>query len=470
MRMAELAAKSGVARETIHFYLREGLLPRPAKGGRTVAYYGPEHLERLRLIRHLREDKYLPIAVIRRLLESPAAERDLDVLADVLHIIPSGDDGARPPSPEALAAAGERGLLGPGRAAPEGSVDPAERRVLSAVEQALALDDAARGLTLADLEACATSLTTLVGREAALVFDAMFASGDPAGSIHALRSGRPAVARFIAAYRDLMLRRVVEEVLLGLERGPELVVRTATVPLSAPREAELGVRARRAALRDALLREPTAPAAEALVWHLFQTGAPAEIAALPPEVLALLPPRLGPLVAWSALTAARSEATLERLARAVEAEPSLALGQILLGEAVVARGLRRKIGGASLLEAGIPALSRVFAADPDRDPEPVARAFGWFHRGRLELALPPVLGRRERGLASLGRALAVIDEAPEAIEPAARLRLGANARLALARSHAAAGETARARDLYEAAAAIDPGGPIADVVRAELAR
>src|SRR3954464_14892508 len=89
MRMAELAARSGVARETIHFYLREGLLPRPEKGGRTVAYYGEEHLDRLRMIRRLREEKYLPIAVIRRLLESPAAaaERDVDVLADVLHII-----------------------------------------------------------------------------------------------------------------------------------------------------------------------------------------------------------------------------------------------------------------------------------------------------------------------------------------------------------------------------------------------
>src|SRR5512144_1637918 len=98
MRMAELAAKSGVARETIHFYLREGLLPRPEKGGRTVAYYGEEHLERLRTIRRLREEKYLPIAVIRRLLESPAGERDLDVLADVLHIIPAGDEAGRPPS------------------------------------------------------------------------------------------------------------------------------------------------------------------------------------------------------------------------------------------------------------------------------------------------------------------------------------------------------------------------------------
>src|SRR5690349_11543233 len=102
MRMAELASRSGVARETIHFYLREGLLPRPEKGGRTVAYYGEEHLDRLRMIRRLREDKYLPIAVIRRILESPAAgaERDVDVLADVLHLIPSSEGGARAPSAE----------------------------------------------------------------------------------------------------------------------------------------------------------------------------------------------------------------------------------------------------------------------------------------------------------------------------------------------------------------------------------
>src|SRR5262245_60242936 len=92
MRMAELSARSGVARETIHFYLREGLLPRPRKGGRTVAYYDEEHLDRLRLIRRLREEKYLPLAVIKRLLESPAAApHDVDALAEVLHIIP--DEG-----------------------------------------------------------------------------------------------------------------------------------------------------------------------------------------------------------------------------------------------------------------------------------------------------------------------------------------------------------------------------------------
>ena len=91
MRMAELSRRSGIARETIHFYLREGLLPRPRKGGRTVAYYDEEHLERLRVIRRLRDEKYLPLAVIRRLLDSPAAaaERDVDALAEVMKIDPT---------------------------------------------------------------------------------------------------------------------------------------------------------------------------------------------------------------------------------------------------------------------------------------------------------------------------------------------------------------------------------------------
>jgi DNA-binding transcriptional MerR regulator len=462
MRMAELAARSGVARETIHFYLREGLLPRPAKGGRTVAYYGEPHLERLLLIRRLREEKYLPIAVIRRLLESPAGERDLDVLADVLHIIPADDEAGRPPSPEAARAAAERGLLGPGGAHAGG--DPAERRVLEVVEEALALDEVSQRLTLDDLSSCAASLTDMVGHEAALFFDTMFRSGDVRGSIQALRSGRPAVARFIAAYRDLMLRRIVDEVLIGLERGPEAVLRTATVPLSARREEELGVPARRAALAEAFHRSDDEASAARWAWHLFETGAAGELAAVPPD---RLPARLRPLVAWGALATGHDGETLAALERAVEAAPDFVLGQILLGEAIVARGLRRRHGGASLLEAGIPALNRVFSVDPERDPEPAARAFGWFHRGRLELALPAVLGRRERGLASLARALQILDDAPDAIEPAARVRLGANARLALARHHAGAGDEARARQLLAAAAAMDPDGAIAQVALGE---
>ncbi|MCK6593101.1 MAG: MerR family transcriptional regulator, partial [Polyangiaceae bacterium] len=191
MRMAELAARSGVPRETIHFYLREGLLPRPRKAGRTVAYYDEGHLERLRLVRRLREEKYLPIAVIRRLLASPAAaaERDIDALAEVLHIVPGLGAEARPgkipePSAEAVRMAEDLGLLGVRAGSREGSRDEGfegdltTRRLLSIVEDALSLKGEARSLTLEDLSVCAADLTGLVAREAALFFDAVFRTGD----------------------------------------------------------------------------------------------------------------------------------------------------------------------------------------------------------------------------------------------------------------------------------------------------
>jgi hypothetical protein len=365
-------------------------------------------------------------------------------------------------------------VLGPLREHAEhamiGVGDPAERRVLREIDAALALEGDARRLTLDDLEACASALTALVSREATLVFDAMFASGDLGAAIGALRTGRPAVARFIAAYRDLMLRRVVEDVLLGLERGPEVVLRAATIPLSPAREAELGVPARRAALWQAWREVGDTAMAIRLVWHLFGSGAAAELASLPPELLERLGPELAPLCAWGALENARSAVTLAALERAVAAAPQLALGQILLGEAVVARGLRRRHGGPSLLEQAIPALHRVFSTDPDQDADLVGRAFGWFHRGRLELALPAVLGRTERGLASLERALGVLDTAGAAIEPAAHARIGANARLALGRYWAQAGDEVRARGLLEGAAQADPEGMLGRAAREEMTR
>ncbi len=351
--------------------------------------------------------------------------------------------------------------------------DPEERRVLRVVDDALRLTGDAQRLTLDDLEACASSLTVLVEREAELVFDAMFESGDVRAAISALRSGRPAVARFITAYRDLMLRRVVEEVLLGLERGPELVLRSATIPLSPAREADLGVPDVRAKLHDAWLTARDPPSAAHLVWHLFGTGAARELAQLPPDLLAAAGPRLAPLPAWGALEIARAQRSpvtgpLAALERAATGAPDLALGQILLGEAVVARGLRRRHGGASLLDQAIPALHRVLSSDPDRDPEPVARAFGWFHRGRVALALPPVLGRTARAVADLQKTLATLAAEPS-IEPAARARVAANALLSLGRHRMASGRADEARKLLEQAASHDPEGMIGQIARREMA-
>ena len=66
MRLAELSQRAGVPRSTIKFYLREGLLPAGAASARNQASYGAQHLERLALIRALREVAELPLDAVAR--------------------------------------------------------------------------------------------------------------------------------------------------------------------------------------------------------------------------------------------------------------------------------------------------------------------------------------------------------------------------------------------------------------------
>ncbi len=68
MRISELAQQSGLPVATIKFYLREGLLPAGTPISRTQAEYGDAHLERLRLIRALRDIADLPVATVGTVL------------------------------------------------------------------------------------------------------------------------------------------------------------------------------------------------------------------------------------------------------------------------------------------------------------------------------------------------------------------------------------------------------------------
>ena len=73
LKMSELAEASGVSAGTIKHYLREGLLPDPVKTSRNMAYYPPEFVDRIRLIKRLQEERFMPLKAIRAVLdEGPA--------------------------------------------------------------------------------------------------------------------------------------------------------------------------------------------------------------------------------------------------------------------------------------------------------------------------------------------------------------------------------------------------------------
>ena len=65
LKMRELAAASGVSAATIKHYLREGLLPDPVRTSRNMAYYPPDFVERIRLIKRLQEERFMPLRVIK---------------------------------------------------------------------------------------------------------------------------------------------------------------------------------------------------------------------------------------------------------------------------------------------------------------------------------------------------------------------------------------------------------------------
>jgi DNA-binding transcriptional MerR regulator len=72
LRISELAEAAGVSAGTIKHYLREGLLPEPVRTSRNMAYYPLESVERVKLIKQLQEERFLPLKVIREVLQQGA--------------------------------------------------------------------------------------------------------------------------------------------------------------------------------------------------------------------------------------------------------------------------------------------------------------------------------------------------------------------------------------------------------------
>src|SRR6202046_154178 len=71
LRISELAERSGVSVATIKHYLREGLLGDEGdvlRTSRNMAYYPLQFVDRVRLIKRLQEERFMPLRVIREVV------------------------------------------------------------------------------------------------------------------------------------------------------------------------------------------------------------------------------------------------------------------------------------------------------------------------------------------------------------------------------------------------------------------
>jgi DNA-binding transcriptional MerR regulator len=79
LKMSELAERSGVSAGTIKHYLREGLLGQGddvVRTSRNMAYYPPDYVARIRTIKRLQEERFMPLRAIKDALERAAADRE----------------------------------------------------------------------------------------------------------------------------------------------------------------------------------------------------------------------------------------------------------------------------------------------------------------------------------------------------------------------------------------------------------
>lgn len=94
LRMRDVCERTGLARSTIHHYIREGVLPQPTKTGRNTALYDEDFVRRAQLVKTLQQRTHMPLAEIRRTLDGTSVdavdpERFTDVtraIADALRL------------------------------------------------------------------------------------------------------------------------------------------------------------------------------------------------------------------------------------------------------------------------------------------------------------------------------------------------------------------------------------------------
>ncbi|MGI8845228.1 MAG: MerR family transcriptional regulator [Thermoleophilaceae bacterium] len=213
LKMSELADRSGVSAGTIKHYLREGLLPEPVRTSRNMAYYPPDFVERIHLIKQLQEERYMPLHAIRRVLEDdPGRARALVELEDrILDRALSGDESRvsaaevsrRCEVPlEALERMVEIGLLTPD----DRGFSPRDVQVVQAIGRFRAGGyDEQVGFTVYDTLRYKRAMEALVVEEVAVVLERLAGELEPDAVADLLEAGVEPLRDFIAALHSKLL-------------------------------------------------------------------------------------------------------------------------------------------------------------------------------------------------------------------------------------------------------------------------
>jgi DNA-binding transcriptional MerR regulator len=80
MKISELSRRTSVPKETIHYYVREGFIPRPRKRGKNVSDYDESFVERILLIKQIQDHFFLPLSRIKQIIKRQDKSSELKAL------------------------------------------------------------------------------------------------------------------------------------------------------------------------------------------------------------------------------------------------------------------------------------------------------------------------------------------------------------------------------------------------------
>jgi DNA-binding transcriptional MerR regulator len=195
LKMSELAERSGVSAATIKHYLREGLLGGPdqiLRTSRNMAYYPEDFVDRIRLIKRLQEERFLPLRHIRDVLDvSEGGERVSRAQAAERHGVPRN----------VLARLEELGVLS------GGGYDADDERIVEAIARFRAGGyDESLGFTVYDTLRYREALAPLVSEEVRVLLDRLAGEVSAERAVEIIGSGAEPLRDLIGAMHSKMLR------------------------------------------------------------------------------------------------------------------------------------------------------------------------------------------------------------------------------------------------------------------------
>jgi DNA-binding transcriptional MerR regulator len=218
LKMSELVEQSGVSPGTIKHYLREGLLGGEGeivRTSRNMAWYAPELVERLKLIKRLQEERFMPLKLIRGVIESdPERMRALIELEDrILEQAAAAQDSERVSAAEAgrrfevprnvLDRLAELGVLSP----TSRGYDADDVAIIKAISRFRASGyDEALGFTVYDTLRYRDALGPLVEEEVRTLLERLAGEVELARAVQIIASGAEPLRELIGAMHSKQLR------------------------------------------------------------------------------------------------------------------------------------------------------------------------------------------------------------------------------------------------------------------------